>query len=191
MFYSPEHGRLVVKDELSSLFNMSLPKDLERSDFITKDIADLLGLIHITPGKPPADFDPDFQEAQQDISQITYNSSEGTATTLCVVIDIWEDVLDEGGAVVKTKQQVKEEFDQEQERLEQEQEELSLQESLDYNEAVLQSLLDDTAKYVIDDYTGEDKSDWIAYRAALKVLKDHPNWGPTFEEWPESPDTVD
>ena len=187
MFYSPQHGRIVFKNEIATLFNTSLPKDLETQEFITEDIASILGLIHVEPGDPPSDYDEEFQILEYDMLDITYDAEAGTARTRCFATNIFSDELDEEGNVIKTAAQIKEEVEAAKLAAEASENERVQQEELANNVGHRQWLLDTSAKYVLDDYEGDDKNDWIAFREEIKALVDRDDWGAKFTDFPKSP----
>ena len=153
---------------------------------ITPEIAEATRLIPLlTPSEPEpgVDYDPDFQQPILDFSQVTVNESQTESFGTWVISDVFQDLLDEAGTVIKSKEEVKAEVEEEQakelaelERIagEEEKEQLTL-----LNRFRRDNLLVLSDQYVTEDWgvdTEEETQEWLSYRKALRDLTSDPNW---------------
>lgn len=188
MWYSLEHGRRLKSRDVKELYkNISFPAAFTKGFIeITPEIAEATRLIPLlTPAEPESgvDYDPDFQQPVLDFTQVTVNESQTEAFGTWVISDVFQDILDEEGNVLKTKEQIKAEVEEEQakelaelERIaeEEEREQLSIS-----NRSRRDSLLLLSDQYVTEDWgVGEEEEiqEWLSYRQALRDLPSNSNW---------------
>lgn len=188
MWYSLEHGRKLKSRDVKALYkNISFPSAFTKGFIeITPEIAEATRLIPLlTPPEPEAgvDYDPDFQQPILDFTQVTVNESQTESFGTWVIADVFQDSLDEEGNVLKTKEQVKAEVEEEQakelaelERIAEEEEREQLSFSNRFRRDNLLLLSD---KYVTEDWgvsAEEGTQGWLSYRQSLRDLPSDPNW---------------
>jgi len=188
MWYSLEYGRRLKSKDIKDLYkNISFPASFTKGSMgITPEIAEATRLIPLlTPSEPEpgVDYDPDFQQPILDFSQVTVNESQTESFGTWVISDVFQDILDEGGTVIKSKEEVKAEVEEEQakelaelERIagEEEKEQLTL-----LNRFRRDNLLVLSDQYVTEDWgvdTEEETQEWLSYRKALRDLTSDPSW---------------
>lgn len=188
MWYSLEHGRKLKSKDIKDLYkNISFPAAFTKGFMgITTEIAEATRLIPLsTPPEPESgvEYDPDFQQPILDFSQVTVNESQTEAFGTWVISDVFQDLLDEEGVVLKTKEEIKAEVEEEQakelaelERIarEEEKEQLSLSNRFRRDNLLLLS-----DQYVTEDWgvaAGEELQEWLSYRQSLRDLPSAPSW---------------
>lgn len=188
MWYSLEYGRRIKSKNLKELYtNISFPSVFSKGFIeITPEIAKATRLIPISiPSEPEAevDYDPDFQQPILDFEKITVNESQTEAFASWTINDVFQDHFDEEGNLVKTKEEIKEEVEEQQlkeiaelERIEKEEVKTQL---IIFNKSRRDNLLLLSDKYVVEDWgdaSKEETQEWVAYRKALRDLPSDPSW---------------
>ena len=199
MWYSLEYNRRIKPKDILTLFkNVSFPSAFAKGFIeITPEIANAAKLIPLlTPAEPEAgvDYDPDFQQPILNFSEVTVNESRTEAFGTWVINNVIQDLLDEDNNIVKTKEQIRKEVDEEwklqvieEERAEKEEEENNL--SI-FNRNDRDRLLSSSDRYLTKDWgsTSEEETlAWTTYRQALRDLTDDSSWPNVSFPTPPSP----
>tara|TARA_R110000803_G_scaffold155810_1_gene220392 strand:- start:1354 stop:1962 length:609 start_codon:yes stop_codon:yes gene_type:complete len=199
MWYSLEYNRRIKPKDILTLFkNVSFPSAFAKGFIeITPEIANAAKLIPLlTPAEPEAgvDYDPDFQQPILNFSEVTVNESRTEAFGTWVINNVIQDLLDEDNNIVKTKEQIRKEVDEEwklqvieEERAEKEEEENNL--SI-FNRNDRDRLLSSSDRYLTKDWGSNSEEEtlaWTTYRQALRDLTDDSSWPNVSFPTPPSP----
>lgn len=182
-YFDKEKNTRVRFSDLSSTYNVSVAEGVKT---ITHDLAEMLGLYSIVQADQP-EYDPETQIIEQDMNASpTFNDETKTVSWPWTVRNMWEDILDEDGNVVKTAEEQKAEFDAaeaeakanaptEEELADQQRESELGQELADQKQARNTELLRTDVYVSVPDYSlpnGSTLEDWTTYRASLRSAFD-------------------
>lgn len=198
LYYNTKAKEVISYTDIAQLHNISLPVGAAGPD---EALLAKLGFVATrpNPNKPVAG---EFEEVVH-TAEYTYNEGDEFAYHAWDIVPTLEDIVDEDGNVVSTREQQQAEIDAEAAQAAEvevaAQEAAAAQAVLDEAEAKLaglrterDELLAVTDKYTISDWPHADdatRTAWLTYRQELRDLPTHANW-PDLEDgdFPTAPD---
>lgn len=198
LYYDIKTGDQVSYGDIAQKYNISLPLNAQGPDEV---LISKLSLVPIVPStdKPEGEWYEDVTNS----GPVVYTPGDDNAFKEWEVHETIQEVLDENGDVVATREQVRDQIVAEEEAAEAErladeestavrQADEASQNKIDNQRRLRDARLRETDIYSISDWPHADdaaRTAWFTYRQELRDLPTHANW-PDLEDddWPTSPD---